>query len=242
MYIGLPGGRTEKQDKNDKCTAAREVYEEIGLIIPHLDINNTNVYNLLKKQNDLERYENEIKNCKYDYIGRLDDRAMIQNGKKFVISCLIYLQTEFDENPEYRIKPNEVGACGFVDLDYLINDNSISPLIFNLKNTLFAQEHPIITKLASSLKLHKLRFTKTYLNIDPLLVENEIVNDEKQKKEILDNFFLWGLTLGMLNEFLVQTKLRSYPLTVSDKYMFLGRVDRIFGKFIYKIIKNNFFK
>jgi len=92
--VGLPGGRQEK-DETDEMTVAREVFEEVGLILPELAVAAA-----------------AAREPQFRRVGRVHDRVVLQGTARLVVACLVYIQEA--DSVVLNLAPKEVAACAWV--------------------------------------------------------------------------------------------------------------------------------
>ena len=185
--VAFPGGR-KKEGETDLQTAIRETHEEIGL--------------------DLSKEA-------FKYLGRLNDRVVVQNNKKLVVSCLLFKQIH-QNTPKLSLDAREVAACGWVSLDHFKKSNCTSPFRVNLLTTYIGRKHKLSSTLIESLGVTNLIFTRILLPIEDVVEASSSFTT--QESLIQKQFSLWGLTMGMVSEFLLERELRQEPFTLTSNF------------------------
>jgi 8-oxo-dGTP pyrophosphatase MutT (NUDIX family) len=100
--IAFPGGKYEKEDKDDKTTAVRETLEEIGL--------------------DLMQ-DGDLPCC---YLGKNIRFDVTIDFKYFVNSHLFLIFDFFSESEKYfKLSENELSDIFFVPLEYFVENNQV---------------------------------------------------------------------------------------------------------------------
>jgi 8-oxo-dGTP pyrophosphatase MutT (NUDIX family) len=183
-HIAFPGGRQEVIDnKDDLATCMREVREEVGL--------------------DLSRG--------FDYLGRVDDIQMIENGRLgLVVSCFVF---KTDENKlELQLETKEVAASGWADLACIKDPHRLIGLNLTINPTLLGVP-TALQSYARSLGLDQVVFPAVKLDLHDKLGEGD--------------FIVWGLTLRF-----VQMIEKVQPLRLTHDKQLLGMftIERRFVK------------
>ena len=225
--VGFPGGRQEGNE-TDCETAAREVREEVGLVLPSTSGGSSTAFT---------------------HLGRVDDRVIFRyspSSRTMIVSCLVYLQTT-PTTPRLLLAPHEVAACTWVPVQYFLSNRCASGLSFNIsaERAQFRAHHPVLSRLAFAMGLNETFFTKVQMPIGngsgsedgsrkhcsslQLSVPKEQAQDRRDVLPPWSNpdpatlqsakaaFFLWGLSLSILNDFLVKnTQWRTHRIQLVD--------------------------
>ncbi|GBG29957.1 Nudix hydrolase 11 [Hondaea fermentalgiana] len=224
--VGLPGGR-QNAGEEDRATAAREVFEEVGLVLPELD------KSLLP---------NPRKNSPFAFVGRIHDRKVLQGKNALIVCSFVYLQVT-DETLTLMPEPSEVGACGWSPLDMFLEDDVAQPLSFSVGDMGFPKENPKAFKLMQLLRLDRMFFTMVPLRVDPLYISAEVdtrtghaqpaspsLTPPEDEQAVRQAFYLWGMTLGIVNDLLVDMSgIRTERIGVTDRILPGFKVEKLFG-------------
>jgi len=228
-HVALPGGRQDVGE-SDLETATREVFEEVGLCLPGLR-------------------EAEFSGCdtsSFECLGRLNDRPSVPG---LSVATFVFLQTAV-ETPPIAIDASEVQACGWSKLDTLLRHTSTDVFEFNMEESLLWTTSPLTRHLGRIFSLSPMYFTRITLNIEPLYVatnsscsgplmstrEQPIPVEEETR--VRTAFFLWGMTLGVVNDLLYhQGRVRKTPLAHLDKIPCVGgHVEHMVGSVWHNIL------
>lgn len=198
MFRGFPGGHQEPGE-DDIATAIREVDEETGIKV-------TDHFQLL---------------------GSINDRVVLQRSYRLLIRCFVFAENPnvdrklYDNIDLMTLDPNEVRACGWCKIPHLISlknqlviEKDVSSFFSkNLSNSFMFKFREKATNLFG---LQKVCFTAISLEIDPMYISNE-----SQFADHVPVFTLWGLTLGLVNDFLYNlTKFLDTDLYAKEKFLF----------------------
>ncbi|KAH6717830.1 hypothetical protein BKA61DRAFT_512192 [Leptodontidium sp. MPI-SDFR-AT-0119] len=221
-HVALPGGKRDPDDEDDKAVAIRETAEEIGfdLTSPHAL-----------------------------FLGNLPERVVSTSWGKVPIMVLcpfVFLWTE-PELPPLKLQPTEVASTHWVPLRILLSPSSRTYEYVDVSDR-FARRGGAVTKSIIRSILGKMRFsairlvpseslycssTAEFFSPEALdaggasttLVGSRLYNlylgDHAGSSDRSRPLLLWGLTLGMLADFLDQmpphnaVKLWSYPTFTS---------------------------
>mmetsp|Transcript_5872 Transcript_5872/g.7100 ORF Transcript_5872/g.7100 Transcript_5872/m.7100 type:complete len:181 (+) Transcript_5872:109-651(+) len=132
---------------------------------------------------------------------------------------------------------NEVAACGWCKMKQLLKRSAVSHLKFTISH-MFSDRHPLYQKAIETLGLDYVYFTKVDLETDDFQVSFSSTNEELAV--LRSNFFLWGLTLGFVNDFLFNvTSIRSKPLNFSKEC--LGRpIEVVYRSGVHNIVLHTY--
>ncbi|KAI9048072.1 hypothetical protein LZ554_007868 [Drepanopeziza brunnea f. sp. 'monogermtubi'] len=219
-HVALPGGKRDPGDEDDRAVAIRETVEEIGfdLTSPHAL-----------------------------FVGNLPERVVSTSWGKVPIMVLcpfVFLWTKPDL-PPFKLQPTEVASTHWVPLRILLSPSSRTYEYVDVSDR-FARRGGAITKALIRSILGKMRFSAIRLVPSESLYCSSIaeffptdsetqpastplsvriykwyLGDHAGSAEKTRPLLLWGLTLGMLADFLDQMpphnaiKLWSYPTFTS---------------------------
>ena len=140
------------------------------------------------------------KTCRF--LGETRPRVVLRNGGSLVVCCHVYEMVK-EENPVGQI--SEIGACGWTPIHLLLDDKYTEPLNWS-KLTEGSDEK---TNVSSQWD---------HFPSVQLIVQDEakdlFVVDTKQLDVITakKRFKLWGLTLSIVNDILLDSGLRTLPI------------------------------
>ncbi|KAG4441447.1 hypothetical protein IFR05_003053 [Cadophora sp. M221] len=221
-HVALPGGKRDPEDKDDKAVAIRETVEEIGfdLTSPHAL-----------------------------FLGNLPERVVSTSWGKVPIMVLcpfVFLWTE-PGHPPFKLQPTEVASTHWVPLRILLSPSSRTYEYVDVSDR-FARRGGAVTKSIIRSILGKMRFSAIRLvpseslycsstaEFFPPETSDAVggsttavgsrlygwyLGDHAGSSDKARPLLLWGLTLGMLADFLDQmpphnaVKLWSYPTFTS---------------------------
>ena len=130
---------------------------------------------------------------KYESIGKLNEWRISTKDRKsgkpatLILNCHIFFQTIHED--AYHLSKNELQACGWAPLSSLTSNEFIEPLNWG-------------THWEGMPSVH-------------LPMENLAIVANRSHERIQDDFKLWGLTLMMVNDFLLYYELRKKPIELS---------------------------
>lgn len=254
--VGLPGGRQDVGE-SDLETAAREVLEEVGLILPGLDLSEimenpriARIWSDLEDKCDFKNNNDRRLESRFEVLGRVHDRKVLQGPDGLVVSGFVFMQVA-TETPHINPEHSEVAACGWCPLNHLLGENVASPMAFSIAKMTFPQEHPGAFKVMEMLGLDDLYFTKVSLPMNPLYISAHAdpnsgralttlevaASDTNTEVAVREAFFLWGMTLGIINDLLTDmTGLRKERIGVSDTIVpGWVKVEKIFASKIHNL-------
>jgi len=197
--VAFPGGKQEPGE-TDLQTVVREVWEEIGI---NLEAPGT-----------------------WQFLGRINDRFALE----LVVHCFVYLQLVMD-SPRLKMQQTEVAACNWVPVHCLCGPSHRVCVPKRWPRARFdgravTQRNPMRTLNALHvpwlLGLHEMTFNAVDLPVE--LVETASEGNSPRELVQPGSFRLWGLTLGMVSDFLCASKLRGPrdPLPVLPMRRILG--------------------
>ncbi|KAL2066422.1 hypothetical protein VTL71DRAFT_2493 [Oculimacula yallundae] len=227
-HVALPGGKRDPADEDDKAVAIRETAEEIGL-----DLSSPHAL----------------------FIGNLPERVVSTSWGKVPIMVLcpfVFLWTGPDL-PPLKLQPTEVASTHWVPLRILLSPSSRTYEYVDVSDR-FARQGGVVARSIIRSILGKMRFSAIRLvpsesvfcssaaeffppeESDAETVAKTSVSTRLYKWYLGDHagssdkarpLLLWGLTLGMLADFLDQmpphnaVKLWSYPTFTSLDVRFI---------------------
>ncbi|RDW66302.1 hypothetical protein BP6252_09937 [Coleophoma cylindrospora] len=226
-HVALPGGKRDPEDADDKATAIRETSEEIGL-----DLNSPNAL----------------------FVGNLPERVVSTSWGKvplMVLCPFLFIWTKPDL-PPLALQPAEVASTHWVPLRVMLSPSVRSYEDVDVSDR-FARQGGFLIKTLIRATLGKMRFSAIRLIPSESLFcssEEEFFPSDKsgqtQGKSSLANrvynwylgdharpaqqtkpLLLWGLTLGILADFLDQlppynsVKLWNHPTFTSPDTRFI---------------------
>lgn len=126
----------------------------------------------------------------YRFLGCVRERLVDRGTGEMAVACRVYEQLQ-EEVPV--LQPDEVAACGWVPLRILRAKDCARPLA---RTCLNATTNPL-WEGAPSVQLQ---------------VRDVSVIDGIAEEQARERFVLWGLTLNMVNDWLLATQLRTSPI------------------------------
>ncbi|EPE24097.1 Nudix [Glarea lozoyensis ATCC 20868] len=211
-HVALPGGKRDAEDADDRAVAIRETAEEIGL-----DLNSPNAL----------------------FVGNLPERVVSTSWGKVPIMVLcpfVFLWTQPDV-PPLKLQPNEVASTHWVPLRILLSPSSRTSEYTDVSDRFTRQGGPVMKTLVRSMVGH-MRFSAIRLIPSESLFCSSTAEFFADDAPLSHTWhaqmrrwwfgsnavspetrplLLWGLTLGMLADFLEQLpphnaiELWSYP-------------------------------
>ncbi|CRG83210.1 putative protein C14C4,10c [Talaromyces islandicus] len=194
-HVALPGGKRDPEDADDRATATREAWEEIGL-----DLNTENVIP----------------------VGNLPERVVTTSFGKtplMVLCPFIFLLTT-SNSPPLKLQPTEVASTHWVSLRALLTPSLRTVELVHVSNR-FAKQGGYISQLATRWMTGKMEFSalkllpteSLYCSSEPgflpdpnpqhsLFGKLGILPPRAASSEKSRVLLLWGLTLGVLADFL----------------------------------------
>lgn len=167
-HIAFPGGRSEPEDEDEKYTAMRETWEEVGL--------------------DLAEKE-------WISVGQLDDREITTSlGKRLlmILSPFVFLHTS-PHTPIPELQESEVASAHWIPLELLHAPQAKYGVVgIDISSRLAPRSS--MARVALKLLLGSMHFRCVLLPNDPVAVGQVLPEDGLVKRPDLK---LWGLTLGM---------------------------------------------
>lgn len=203
-HVGFPGGMQDK-DETDIETCEREIFEETGIKV----------------------------NSSFECLGAIND--VVVNSfvtKRLIVRSFVYLEKKNSREyqKDIRLQESEIKACGWCDVNDLINRSYLSLKRIPISSFL-SKELSLSSKICELLGIKEIYFTEIELNIKDLVTVSNT-------KDMSLAFHLWGLTLTRVDELLYrQTKAINKTLyaeyTVdlfAARFNFVKRVPNAFVK------------
>ncbi|KAL5338809.1 hypothetical protein BJX70DRAFT_188436 [Aspergillus crustosus] len=195
-HVALPGGKRDPEDADDRAAAIREASEEVGLDLTTND-------------------------C--IYVGNLPERVVTSSWGSVPLMVLcpyVFLLTDCD-SPILELQPDEVASTHWVSLDILLSPSSRTVEHVDMTQRL-ASTGGLVARLASRSMMGYMQFSAIQLKPTETLQSNINLKRELRTTQItywLQNLrsslfksqqtpthspplLLWGLTLGILADFL----------------------------------------
>jgi len=133
----------------------------------------------------------------YRFLGCLPDlhapQAANFAGPSLAIACRVYEQV-LPGKPRH-LQDDEVSACGWAPMDALLDQHCAQPLRWSSRTGMSSSAWDGMPSV--------------HLPLSDLYLSDDM--DERLARE---NFVLWGLTLGLVNQLLVSAQLRSAPISL----------------------------
>ncbi|KAL4963374.1 NUDIX hydrolase [Aspergillus stella-maris] len=195
-HVALPGGKRDPEDADDRAAAIREASEEVGL--------------------DLTTDE-----C--IYVGNLPERVVTSSWGSVPLMVLcpyVFLLTGCD-SPVLELQPDEVASTHWVSLNVLLSPSSRTVEHVDMTQRL-ASQGGLMARLASRTMMGYMQFSAIKLNSTESLQDvtnlsrslataqtstwlqkfKSTLCGSKQNSIQTPPLLLWGLTLGILADFL----------------------------------------
>jgi len=230
-HVGFPGGKQDNAE-TDRETAAREVFEEVGLAIEGL--------NALQFP--------DVDTSAFKFVGRINDRKVLSGKNGLVVCAFVFIQTT-SETPPLYLQESEIAACGWVEMAQLLEDKCAVPMKYDLGKGPLKKESPTIYAITKFLQLNVMIFSKIDLRVHPLFIAGNIEEgtgrlysvEERRPESVLERsvreaFFLWGMTFGITNDLLTNMlKVRKFPMSLSERISEKNVVDKVFESSFHNI-------
>ncbi|KAE8405262.1 hypothetical protein BDV37DRAFT_281933 [Aspergillus pseudonomiae] len=196
-HVALPGGKRDPEDADDKAAAIREASEEVGL--------------------DLTADE-----C--IYVGNLPERVVSTGWTSvpLMVLCPYVFLLTCSDSPTLRLQPTEVASTHWVPLRALLSPSQRTVEYVDISQR-YAKTSGFITRLTSRYILGLMEFSAVRLRpteslqCDPSLevaakdsrgssimqrLRTWFLGDRADPEDQTQPLLLWGLTLGILADFL----------------------------------------
>ncbi|KAH9258749.1 hypothetical protein BASA81_003251 [Batrachochytrium salamandrivorans] len=172
------------------------------------------------KRETMEEVGMDISN--FTLLGRTHDRVLLQRNKKLVVSCLVFFAHSLTESQCGRVEPSEVAACGWCPVAHFQRPKreilTSMQLPVNTSNA-------VVSSLLTAFGVRNLVFTKCKLPVQVVMTTGE------------GEFHLWGLTLGLVNEILLDQRICDSPLNqMSTTVVPFFPNDRIFDSPMHNLL------
>eukprot|EP00927_Polykrikos_kofoidii_P078742 TRINITY_DN75557_c0_g1_i1.p1 TRINITY_DN75557_c0_g1~~TRINITY_DN75557_c0_g1_i1.p1 ORF type:complete len:277 (-),score=51.62 TRINITY_DN75557_c0_g1_i1:292-1050(-) len=132
----------------------------------------------------------------YRFLGCVPERRVARKKDVLIVACRVYEQL-MDEQPQH-LQTREVAACGWVPVSTLLADDCAKPLQWSS------------TSNGGSSLWDGL--PSVNLRVRDVRLATGVSSEEAHTK-----FVLWGLTLGIVNDWLQMTGLRLAPIGLQPK-------------------------
>ncbi|CAG7968237.1 unnamed protein product [Penicillium olsonii] len=195
-HVALPGGKRDPEDADDQAAAIREASEEIGLDLTTEDCIS---------------------------VGNLPERVVTTSwGSEplMVLSPFVFLMTRSD-SPTLRLQPTEVASTHWIPLRALLSPSQRTVEYVDMSQR-FARQGGFFTRLAVRSLMGWMQFSAVRLlpsetqqctttpgffpdDRQPSLIqrfEGWCLNNQAESTDTGRPLLLWGLTLGILADFL----------------------------------------
>lgn len=160
----------------------------------------------------------------FTLLGRAHDRVLLQRNKKLVVSCLVFFAPSEAESRCGRVEPSEVAACGWCPVAHFQRPKREILATMRLPvNT----SNAVVGSLLTAFGVRNLVFTRCKLPVQVVVA----TMDEPGE------FHLWGLTLGLVNEILLDQAVCASPLNQTSTIVvpFFPN-DRIFDSPVHNLL------
>ncbi|RHZ55642.1 NUDIX hydrolase [Aspergillus thermomutatus] len=222
-HVALPGGKRDPEDEDDRAAAIREASEEVGLDLTTND---------------------------YIYIGNLPERVVTTSWGSvplMVLCPFVFLSTRSD-SPNLKLQPTEVASSHWVSLEALLSP-SLRTVEYVDMSQRFANRGGLIARLIcrslmgwmefAAIRLQPNETLKCNTTTKPDTIANQsspsifqrwktwFSTDRAASVDSTRPLLLWGLTLGILADFLdmlpphTAVRLWKYPTFTSPDLRFL---------------------
>lgn len=138
--------------------------------------------------------------------------------------------------PRMTLAPSEVAACGWVPAIHFEADTCASGMKVNLRSSFIGRKRKVLSGLIRLFGVENFVFVRVMLPLSEMHMPSEVEKDisEEERKNVMHNFNLWGLTLNMTSEMLTSTGLRQTPFTLKSAPILNGvEVERVFDSRVH---------
>eukprot|EP00933_Yihiella_yeosuensis_P010776 TRINITY_DN117611_c0_g1_i1.p1 TRINITY_DN117611_c0_g1~~TRINITY_DN117611_c0_g1_i1.p1 ORF type:complete len:259 (+),score=42.29 TRINITY_DN117611_c0_g1_i1:42-779(+) len=132
----------------------------------------------------------------YRFLGSVKERSVHRRRGTLIVACRVYEQVSRSDH-SYKLQGSEVAACGWAPLQTLLQSSIASPLRWNA----------ILGEAGG-------HFFDGYPSVELPIADLQLspgVSEERARQQ----FVLWGLTLGIVNDWLTATGLRESPIDLN---------------------------
>ena len=140
----------------------------------------------------------------YRYIGEVEQRRVQRGQGSLVVCCRVYEQMVRESHAATSLQTSEVAACAWVPLTDLTTDMHVSPLNWSRQGIVDDADVSWDGFPAVRLQIRS--------DDDRLLVAPAGGLAGCPQKQLYDAFQLWGLTLSIVNDWLISCGLRQVPI------------------------------
>ena len=136
-----------------------------------------------------------LDNEDYTVLGRVKDRVVPRGTSTLCVSCIVFYQHNASGGPDHdapygaNLQASEVAACGWSPLCTLVGDGFVEPLQWEGWSQQFTSVRLPLTQMA--------------------IAAARDGGSVGTPAEVENKFRLWGLTLSMVNDWLITCKLRT---------------------------------
>lgn len=251
-HVALPGGKRDPEDVDDQAAAVREAWEEIGLDLTTEDC--IHVGNLPERVVTMSWGTVPYVIIRTLSIMRPADDI---DSRLMVLCPFIYVLTR-PESPTLKLQPTEVASTHWVPLRALLSSSMRTVEYVDMSQRL-ANQGGFITRLGFRLLVGMMQFSaiqlrpseSLYCNSTPGFIPDDspgsqslfqgwkswCVNKQAGSNDLRRPLLLWGLTLGILADFLdmlpphTAVQLWDYPtFTPSDLQLIVKLVTHSLRK------------
>ncbi|KAJ5645481.1 hypothetical protein N7507_011492 [Penicillium longicatenatum] len=196
-HVALPGGKRDPEDEDDCAAAIREASEEIGLDLTTDD-------------------------C--IHVGNLPERVVTTSwgSQPLMVLCPFVFLTTRSDSPTLKLQPTEVASTHWIPLKALLS-SSLRTVEYVDMSQRFARQGGFLTRMAVRSLMGFMQFSAVRLlpsetqrctsvpgfvpdeNMQPSLIQKVkswCLSNQADSGEADRPLLLWGLTLGILADFL----------------------------------------
>ena len=140
----------------------------------------------------------------YRYIGEVQQRRVQRGHGSLIVCCHVFEQTVRESHAATSLQTSEVAACAWIPLTVLTADMHVAPLKWSEQAIL--DDADVSWDGFPSVRL------QTRSDDDRLLVAPMGGLAGCSQTQLSDAFQLWGLTLSIVNDWLISCGLRQVPI------------------------------